>query len=138
MIEKTKRVFLLGPAHRTPVDGVALSHCHEFETPIGNIKIDREVTEALAEKEYFTYYTLEQDEKEHSLELHLPYIQKIFGVKDFTLVPMVVGAVSYDKAQAIAKELATYFKDEENFFVVSSDFCHWGLKFNYLPFDENL
>jgi MEMO1 family protein len=134
VVEKTKRVFLLGPAHKSPVDGAALSESHEFETPIGSIRVDREITENLANKEHFTYYSLEEEENEHSLEMHLPYIRKTF--KDITLVPIVVGSISLSKAQAIANELAEYFKDENNFFVISSDFCHYGLRFAFMRFDE--
>mmetsp|Transcript_20411 Transcript_20411/g.23575 ORF Transcript_20411/g.23575 Transcript_20411/m.23575 type:complete len:116 (-) Transcript_20411:165-512(-) len=68
--------------------------------------------------------------------MHIPYIKKVFKDSDIKLVPIVVGSVSFEKAQAIAGELADYFKDEENFFVVSTDFCHWGVRFGYMPYDE--
>ena len=135
-IKYIKRVFLLGPAHKTPVDGGALTNCHVFETPLGNMVIDREVTEKLAKNENFSFYSLEEDEFEHSLEMHLPYIKKIFNDPSITLVPIVVGNISFEKAQSIAASLADYFKDQENFFVISSDFWHWGLKFGYMPYDE--
>ena len=135
-IDKIKRVFLLGPAHRTPVDGGALTKWHVFETPIGELVIDREVTENLAKNKNFSYYTIEEDELEHSLEMHFTYIKKVFNNPNLTLVPIVVGSISFAKAQALAAPLSEYFKDEENFFVISSDFCHWGLKFGYMPFDE--
>jgi len=31
------------------------------------------------------------DEKEHSLEMHLPYIRKVFEGKDISFVPIMVG-----------------------------------------------
>lgn len=34
------------------------------------------------------------DEAEHSLEMHLPYIQHCMQSKPFTLVPIMVGALS--------------------------------------------
>ena len=107
----------------------------ELETPLGNITVDREITEKLAECEHFSYYTQEADEKEHSLEMHLPYIYKIFN-KDITIVPIVVGSITFDKHQAIASDLVDYFKDEDNFFIISTDFCHWGMNFMYMPFDK--
>ena len=32
--------------------------------------------------------------------------------------------------------LAPYFADPKNFFVISSDFCHWGRRFRYQPYDK--
>ena len=70
-----KRVILLGPAHHKYIDGCALSRCTEYETPLGNISIDRATTEALYAKGGFKYFSKGDDEDEHSLEMHLPYIK---------------------------------------------------------------
>ena len=34
------------------------------------------------------------DEREHSLEMHLPYIQQVMGDTPYLLVPIMVGALS--------------------------------------------
>jgi AmmeMemoRadiSam system protein B len=39
---QSKRVFLLGPAHHEYIDGCSLSKCDVYETPLGDIKLDRE------------------------------------------------------------------------------------------------
>ena len=36
----SKRVFILGPSHHVYLDGCALSKCHEYETPVGNLPLD--------------------------------------------------------------------------------------------------
>ena len=33
--------------------------------------------------------------------------------------------------------LAPYFDDSRNFFVISSDFCHWGSRFSYTFYDRS-
>ncbi|MCJ1285985.1 hypothetical protein MMC26_005327 [Xylographa opegraphella] len=76
------------------------------------------------------------DEEEHSLEMHLPYIfkalSKIFPRNEMPpLVPILVGNTSPAKEREYGDILAPYLEDESNVFVVSSDFCHWGLRFNY-------
>lgn len=48
----------------------------------------------------------------------------------------MVGSISLQKAQTIAKDLVEYFEDEDNFFVISTDFCHWGMRFGYMPYEE--
>ena len=33
--------------------------------------------------------------------------------------------------------MSKYFSDPENFFVISSDFCHWGERFGYTYYDDS-
>jgi AmmeMemoRadiSam system protein B len=77
----------------------------------------------------FTRVQTKYEENEHSLEMHLPYIRKVFGDKNITLVPLMVGQVPSNKLSDYAKALLPYFKDERTLFIVSSDFCHWGDRF---------
>ena len=44
----------------------------------------------------------------------------------FTIVPVLVGSLSSDKEQNFGRLFGRYLTDPENFFVISSDFCHWG------------
>lgn len=56
----------------------------------------------------------------------------LFSHKDeFTIVPVLVGALSETKEQEFGKLFSKYLADPCNLFVVSSDFCHWG-KLNYI------
>jgi MEMO1 family protein len=91
----SKRVFILGPSHHVYLDGCALSKCTEYETPLGNLPLDLDskldvlfgfavkVTRHAAIKELrasgkFSDMSTQTDEDEHSIEMHLPYIRKIF------------------------------------------------------------
>ena len=47
------------------------------------------------------------------------------------MVPLMVGKIPNDKYHEYAKLLLPLFKDEKTVFVVSSDFCHWGQRFDY-------
>lgn len=53
--------------------------------------------------------------------------------RPFTLVPIVVGALDTAAEGAYGRLLAPYLTDPRNFFVVSSDFCHWGDRFAFAP-----
>lgn len=72
--------------------------------------------------------SLQTDEDEHSIEMHLPYTAKAMeSHKDeFTIIPVLVGALSESKEQEFGKLFSKYLADPSNLFVVSSDFCHWG------------
>lgn len=87
----------------------------------------------------FTTMTKSVDEDEHSIEMHLPYIHRLLQhqypdapVSEYPpLVPIMVGNTSAATEQAFGNLLAPYLADPSNAFVISSDFCHWGLRFRY-------
>ncbi|KAG0236128.1 hypothetical protein BGW42_004012 [Actinomortierella wolfii] len=88
--------------------------------------------------------SLDTDENEHSLEMHLPYLYKIFEPNTteppssirvepptVLLVPILVGALTTAKEAQYGQLLAPYLDDPNNLFVISTDFCHWGTRFDY-------
>jgi len=125
-----KRIFILGPSHHYYLDSCALSKCTEYETPIGNLPIDVETVKELKATREFESMRLQADEDEHSIEMHLPYIRKIFDGKDISIVPMLVGALSEDREAFYGNILAPYLQRPDTFFVISSDFCHWYVRQN--------
>ncbi|THV04905.1 UPF0103-domain-containing protein [Dendrothele bispora CBS 962.96] len=126
-----KRVFVLGPSHHLYLDSCALSACTEYETPIGNLPLDQETINELKETGKFEILDIDADEAEHSLEMHLPYVRKIFEGVDIKIVPIMVGAIRKEKEASYGELLAPYLAREDTFCVVSSDFCHWGTRFSY-------
>ena len=68
----------------------------------------------------------DREEQEHSLEMHLPFIQKAFGGTDIKLIPIMVGNCDETLENAYGKLFTKYFEDDNTVFVISSDFCHWG------------
>ncbi|PIA18378.1 UPF0103-domain-containing protein [Coemansia reversa NRRL 1564] len=137
--ENIKRVFLLGPSHHAYLEKCALSRCTEYETPLGNIQVDREMLDELQSKGDWDLMSLKVDEDEHSLEMHLPYIYKVFEqhINEIKLVPILVGNLRFGKEHKYGEILAPYLADKQNFFVISSDFCHWGSRFGYTLYKES-
>jgi AmmeMemoRadiSam system protein B len=84
----------------------------------------------------FDTMTLDVDEAEHSLEMHLPYLVKLFNGQPFTLVPIVVGALTAGSEAVYGQLLAPFLDDPATLVVISSDFCHWGRRFQYTPHDQ--
>lgn len=130
------RIFLLGPSHHYYTPKCALSSATVYKTPIGDLPIDLEVTEELKATGKFEVMDLRVDENEHSMEMHLPYLAKVFEGHPVKLVPILVGAVSAESEAMYGRLLAKYVDDPSNFFSVSSDFCHWGARFNYTYYDK--
>ncbi|KAG8888600.1 hypothetical protein FRB98_007364 [Tulasnella sp. 332] len=74
---------------------------------------------------------LSTDEDEHSIEMHLPYIRKVFEGQDIRIVPVLIGSLNQANEKRFGTILAPYLAKEDTFAVVSSDFCHWGSRFSY-------
>lgn len=130
------RVFLLGPSHHHYTPKCALSRTSVYSTPLGDLPIDAEVNEELQATGKFEFMSHSVDEAEHSMEMHLPYLAKVFHGYPVKIVPILVGALSAENEAMYGKLLAKYVDDPRNFFSVSSDFCHWGARFNYTYYDK--
>ncbi len=119
------RVVLLGPAHRVVLDGLAAPHAEAFETPLGRVAVDAAALTALDDLPQVTR-SERVHEREHSLEVQLPFLQTLLG-SSFTLVPLVVGDAG---AEAVAQVLERLWGGDETLIVVSSDLSH------YLPYEQ--
>ena len=137
---RPKNVVLLGPSHFKLFNNqCALSKFSSVETPLGDIRIDFDVARKLEKKasNLFTTLSLDDDLKEHSLEMHFPFIYKLFETCDINLIPIQVGYFSdpvkrRDAAKIIA-EVVPHVDSSETLFIVSTDFCHYGARFDYFP-----
>lgn len=127
------RIFLLGPSHHKYLDGCALSRHQFYTTPLGVLPIDRDTVGQLRATGEFELMSTSTDAKEHSLELHLPYIHRVLSRQNVSasLVPILVGSISSEAEQRYGRLLAPYLADPSSVFVISSDFCHWGSRFRY-------
>ena len=94
MPDGVRRVLLLGPSHSAYLAGCAVSGCDAYATPAGDITVDGPARAALLATGQFETMDLAVDEREHSLEMHLPYIAHAMGERPYTLVPIMVGALS--------------------------------------------
>jgi AmmeMemoRadiSam system protein B len=115
----TSRVVLLGPSHFVAVDGLAASSAEAFATPLGNVCVDQP---ALHQIESLPQVKVldEAHEREHSLEVHLPFLQIVLN--SFTLVPLAVGQATADQ---ISQVLEVLWGGPETRFVISSDLSHY-------------
>lgn len=113
------RVVLIGPSHRVAFEGLAVSGAEQFSTPLGNIDIDTEAVEAVMTLPFVGY--LDQAHAlEHSLEVHLPFLQQVLS--KFKLVPIVAGDAS---AEQVGRALELLWGGDETLIVVSSDLSHY-------------
>ena len=118
-----KRVFVLASSHQFSFGGAAVYCQGNYETPLGEIKVDTKLSKKLVETSEVFYDKPEVHENEHSLEVQLPFLQHKLG-SNILLVPIILGTNSAADCKKIAAVLKPWF-NSENLFVISTDFSHY-------------
>jgi len=121
---RVRRVVLIGPTHRVPVAGFALSDAEVFDTPLGPVRVDTEAVARLIARPDAVRMDLAHAQ-EHCLEVQLPFLKETLG--DIAIVPVLAGQV---EPQAVADLLSAEWGGPETAIVVSSDLSH------YLSYDD--
>lgn len=114
-----ERVVLLGPAHRVYLQGMAVPSVDAFAMPNGDVVLDSAgIAQALTQPGVMS--SDRAHAMEHSLEVHLPFLQSVLD--DFLLVPVVVGECP---SEDVARLLEVLWGGDETLIVVSSDLSHY-------------
>ena len=127
---KPERVFILGFTHSGGRPGVSIPDIDAFETPLGEVKIDRAAAREMASGGQFAMVA-ESQVCDHSVEIQLPLLQK--AVAGVPVVPLYVGHLDHTERRAAAQALAQQIRPGD-VLLASSDLTHYGKSFNYEPF----
>ncbi|KAK8832966.1 hypothetical protein WA577_003944, partial [Blastocystis sp. JDR] len=131
-----ERVIVLGPCHRYYTTKCMLTQATQLQTPVGVFEVDTEAQANLNKDGIYGMCRMRDEENEHSLEIELPFVYELFGDK-VKVVMMMVGCVNTKQKEIYAESLVPYMKDPKTVFVISSDFCHWGDNFEFMPYDKS-
>jgi MEMO1 family protein len=122
-----ERVVLLGPLHR-PIWGsepgeFMVAGASAYATPLGQVPLDGAFLASLSRRVPLSFVN---GDREHSLEIELPFLQVALG--PFTLVPIMLGEEIGDpdapeRLDELAAALAD-LADERTLFVCSTDLSH--------------
>lgn len=129
-VDVPERVVILGPNHTGLGAPLAIHSRGEWETPLGRVPVDESLAGSLLQE----CPDLEKDsaahEREHSLEVQLPFLQVIRP--GFRMVPVCVGTHDVGRLVRLGEALARVIGREPDriLIVISSDMSH------YIPADE--
>jgi AmmeMemoRadiSam system protein B/AmmeMemoRadiSam system protein A len=128
-----KRVIILGPDHAGIVNGIALPSFARYHIPTGDLPIATTLIKQLAQQPHFhiddTVFSTE-----HSVEMQLPLIHRFLNKA--LVIPLIVGKLSCTQAYEIACTLKSIMS-KGTIVVISSDFVHYGARFNFTPFQDH-
>ena len=120
--KKYKRVVIISPSHSEYFPGISIFEGDAYETPLGVLKVDKDFREKLLTNDEIIFTGYEGHRREHALEVQLPFLQSV--LKDFNIVPVVMGDQSKRNVDTLAKKLAEV-ADDETLIVASSDLSHF-------------
>jgi AmmeMemoRadiSam system protein B len=118
--DRIRRIVLIGPSHRVPVDGLAAPGVDAFATPLGEVPIDAAARTAAMDAVPSVRVDDAPHTFEHSLEVQLPFLQTV--LENFEVLPLAVGRCPVDDVTAVLEVL---WGDDETVLVVSTDLSHY-------------
>lgn len=134
-LEPSENIFIIAPSHHVNFNNITLPEYSFFETPLGNLEVNNRLIKEIAEKFPCTVDN-EIFEKEHAIEVQLPFIQNLFypqrqSAADFVknlkkigrkirIIPVLTGNCDH---RLITDLISTYW--ENSSFVISSDLSHF-------------
>jgi hypothetical protein len=130
---KPQRVVVIAPSHYEAFDFSSVYDGAAYSTPLGEVPVDREFVNRLVRMDpsiqlSATGHTPTADKREHSVEVQLPFLQRVLG--EFKLVPIVMGDQSWRNCRALGVALAKLIQGSDTLIVASSDLSH------YHPYDD--
>lgn len=126
-------VVLLSPMHYPYTEPLLTTAHSAYATPLGEVPVDHDALKALDSlllMELGYGLTRVAHDSEHSLEIELPFLQRVFK-KPFRLLPVMVRDPSIQVVRALGKALAALLSDggllaaESSILIASTDLSHF-------------
>jgi len=130
-----KKIFILLGVNHSGVGKKVCISLDDWETPMGIVRNDKELGIRIFERLGAEKIEVEINEKahsyEHSIEVELPFLQ--LSQKQTDIVPIIFKNLDYEECRKIGTILSEFVSDEI-FFLVSSDFTHYGGGYGFTLF----
>jgi MEMO1 family protein len=121
-------IVFLGPNHRGIGAPVAVSPHEYWQTPLGDLEVDRHTADAIIEHSLHASEDAAAHSMEHSIEVQLPFVQFISGSSS-KIVPISIAHLNAEDAMALVHDLgpaiARAVEGKAAVIVASTDFSHY-------------
>lgn len=117
-------IVILGPNHTDPTfDRVGVYRGRAFRTPLGEAPVDQALAAALVAQDRDAVWHTRVHEREHSIEVQVPFIQRLFPAAK--ILPVVVGTTDREVCTRLGRTLAALLTGRRALIVASSDLAHY-------------
>jgi AmmeMemoRadiSam system protein B len=116
-------VVVLSPFHNFETHSLLTTKHQAYSTPLGDIKVDRAALLDLQLNLDFPITAIAND-KEHSLEIELPFLQRALK-NEFTLLPIMIRAQEAEIVKKLGHALAQTITKKNALIVASTDLSHF-------------
>jgi MEMO1 family protein len=116
-------VVLVGPDHYVGFEGVAVYPAGAFRTPLGDVWVDEELADIFLEAGPGVRAAPEAHQREHALEVQLPFLQRV--LPEAKIVPVLMGFRSRMNVEALANALSRALDNPRVVIVASTDLSHY-------------
>jgi AmmeMemoRadiSam system protein B/AmmeMemoRadiSam system protein A len=121
---KVDKLILCGPSHRYRFEGLSVyGPGVEWKTPLGKVACHDSLCNQLLNYDKRIKVTEEAHSREHNLEVQLPYLQTV--LKDFQIVPIVMGYLNHETIELLADALEALEFDSRTVMIASTDWQHY-------------
>lgn len=122
-----ERVAVVSPFHNFDVHPLLVAAHSAYSTPLGEIAVDKEslleLDVVLKSELGFGLSPIARD-REHSLEIELPFLQRVL-TGGFSLIPVMIRGQEPAVARGLGLALAQVLKDKNALLVASTDLSHF-------------
>jgi len=125
---KFDAVVVVGPSHQEYFQGVSVYPGESYRTPLGVVPINRELRERMVCDEKRIFLSAAGHRGEHSVEVQLPFLQRVLG--EFSFVPVVMGDQTLELCENLSVAITSAVQGQSVLLVASSDLSH------YHPYNE--
>jgi len=129
---RPKRVIIIGPSHHAAFEGLSIGDYDCYETPLGRVAIDLEAADRLRACPLIGNIP-EAHQYEHSVDIQVPFLQRVLPQDSFKIVPLVAGQLGEGDFPVLAEAIKGVLTSD-TIVIASSDFTHYGADFQYVPF----
>jgi MEMO1 family protein len=131
-------VAVIGPMHHPYTQPLITTTHAAYYTPLGVVTVDKTALndlDVLAKSELGFGLTPVANDPEHSLEIELPFLQRVFQ-HEWKLLPIMVRALDERVSEGLGKSLATVLRDRNFVLVASTDLSHFFKQDAALAYDR--
>jgi len=140
---KPDLVAVIAPMHHPYFEPLITTAHDAYSTPLGDVPVDQDALlelDVILKSELGFGLSPVSNDKEHSVEIELPFLQRLFSSEQsgWKLLPVMVRAREPRVSEGLGKALANVLRDKNFALVASTDLSHFYNHKTALTYDRTM